>query len=57
MGIFSKFEWKVDSLVDHMYVTKSLGKNEYELRLTDPEQVKKLLNSYQMKRLNLNESV
>jgi hypothetical protein len=39
-----------------MYVSKSLGTEQYELRLTDPDQVKKMLLGYQQKRLNFNDS-
>lgn len=35
--VFARFEWKVESIIDHMYVSKAIGKSEYELRLTDPD--------------------
>ena len=56
MVIFARFDWKVEALVDHMYVSKSMGKDEYELRLTDPDQVRKMLQGYKSKKMNLNDS-
>ena len=40
VATFQKFDWKMESLVDHMYVVKSLKngkKDQFELRVTDPE--------------------